>query len=272
MAAAGDHGGVVADGLGVVVFQHRLAQAHGPHLAVRVGIAVEHPHGPVAAGDKLLQNELALIGGAVHVGNHGEIFLFRIEEEHLLLPLEVAAEIFGGVAVLRLDHDGEVEGQTLQHALPLLRGGNGCLGIVHAVLLAQGVEPILGVEGFQQLHAVEAVGDQPLEVVIMAAEQPYIVIGAGDDQLLFIGGGVAAQHIQQCVGEYLCAFKVGNDLQIKKAAVPGGGEGNGAEHQRTDAVGLVELSRRAVGVLVAAEDDGKKNLLAHVDQPPWVSS
>ena len=61
LITARDDGGVVADRFGVVVFEHRLAKAHCAHMTAQVGIAVEHAHGVVTAGNELLQNELAAI-------------------------------------------------------------------------------------------------------------------------------------------------------------------------------------------------------------------
>ena len=174
--AAREDGGVVADALGIVVFEHRLAEAHRAHRSVRVGVAVEHTHGVVPAGDKLLKDELAAIVGAVHAVHHREVFLFGVEEKDLLLPLKVAAQVVERVGVFRLDDDGEVERQTVGDLDALVGRGDDGLGIVHAVLLAERVEPILGVEGLEQLLGDEAVRDQPLEVVIMAAEQTGIIV------------------------------------------------------------------------------------------------
>ena len=124
----------------------------------------------------------------------------------------MAAEIVGGVAVLGLDDDGEFERQALQHALALARRGDGGLGIVHAMLFTERVELVLGIEGLQHLHAVKAVRDQTLEVVVVLAQQPYIIIGAGDDQLFFIACRVFSQYAQQRVGKHLGALEVLDDL------------------------------------------------------------
>ena len=139
-------------------------------MAVQIGIAVEYAHRVVAAGDEFLQNELAAIVRPVHIVDHRQVLLARIEEEDLLLPLEVAAEIVERVGIFGLDDDGKVERQAIDDALALLGRGDDGLGIVHAVLLAEGVELVLRVKGLKKLLGDEAVRDEPLKAVVMAAE------------------------------------------------------------------------------------------------------
>ena len=102
--------------------------------------------------------------------DHRQVLLARIEEEDLLLPLEVAAEIVERVGIFGLDDDGKVERQAIDDALALLGRGDDSLGIVHAVLLAEGVELVLRIEGLKKLVGDKAVGDEPLKAVVMAAE------------------------------------------------------------------------------------------------------
>ena len=96
----------------------------------------------------------------------------------------MAAQVVERVGVFRLDDDGEVKRQTVGDPDALVGRGNDGLGIVQTVLLAERVEPILGVEGLEQLLGDEAVRDQSLKVVIMAAEQAGIIVRAGDDEQL----------------------------------------------------------------------------------------
>ena len=128
----------------------------------------------------------------------------------------MAAQVVERVGVFRLDDDGEVKRQTVGDLDALVGRGDDGLGIVHAVLLAERVELILGVEGLEQLLGDEAVRDQSLEVVIMAAEQTGIIVRAGDDEQLFVVLGALAQYAEQRVGKDLLAFKAGDDAAVKK--------------------------------------------------------
>ena len=128
----------------------------------------------------------------------------------------MAAQVVERVGVFRLDNDGKVERQSVGDLDALVGRGDDGLGIVHAVLLAERVEPILGVEGLEQLLGDEAVRDQSLEVVIMAAEQTGIIVRAGDDEQLFVVLGALAQYAEQRVGKDLLAFKAGDDAAVKK--------------------------------------------------------
>ena len=123
----------------------------------------------------------------------------------------MAAEIVERVGILGLNDDGEVERQTVDDPLALFGGSDDGLGIVHAVLLAEGVELVLRVERFQQLIRDEAVGDQPLEVVAVAAEKTRVVVRARDDEQLFIVLRALLQNLEQRVGEDLFALEIGND-------------------------------------------------------------
>ena len=123
----------------------------------------------------------------------------------------MAAEIVERVGILGLNDDGEVERQTVDDPLALFGGSDDGLGIVHAVLLAEGVELVLRVERFQQLIRDEAVGDQSLEVVAVAAEKTHVVVRARDDEQLFIVLRALLQNLEQRVGEDLFALEVGND-------------------------------------------------------------
>ena len=192
--------------------------------------------------------------------DHLKVLRLRVEEEDLLLPFKVAAQIVERVGVFGLDDNGKVERQTLDNALALLGGGDDGLGIVHAVLLAESVEPVLRVERLEQLLGDEAVGDQPLEVVVVAAEETRVVVRTGDDEQLFIVRGTLPQHIQQRVGEDLLALERGNDAAVEQVRMARGNELLRAKQQRRDAIRLLKEPRRTVGVLVAAEDDGEKVL------------
>ena len=123
----------------------------------------------------------------------------------------MAAEIVERVGILGLNDDGEVERQTVDDPLALFGGSDDGLGIVHAVLLAEGVELVLRVERFQQLIRDEAVGDQSLEVVAVAAEKTHVVVRARDDEQLFIVLRALLQNLEQRVGEDLFALEIGND-------------------------------------------------------------
>ena len=260
LVAAGNDGGIVADGLGVVVFEHRLTKAHRAHMAVQIGIAVEHAHGVVAAGNKLLQDELAAIVRAVHIANHFEVLLLRVKEEYLLLAFKVTAEIVERVGIFGLDDDGEVKRQPLGDALTLLGRGDDGLGIVHAVLLAEGVELVLRVKGLKKLFGDEAVRDQAFKVVVVAAEKTRIIVRAGDNEQLFIVLRALLQNLEQRVGENLLALKIRDDAAEKQVRVARGHKLLRAQQQRRDAVGLAEEARRAVGIFIAAEDNGQKIL------------
>ena len=123
----------------------------------------------------------------------------------------MAAEIVERVGILGLNDDGEVERQTVDDPLALFGGSDDGLGIVHAVLLAEGVELVLRVERFQQRIRDEAVGDQTLEVVAVVAEKTHVVVRARDDEQLFIVLRALLQNLEQRVGEDLFALEVGND-------------------------------------------------------------
>ena len=185
-------------------------------MAVKVRIAVEHAHRVVAAGDKLLQNELAAVVRLVHAVDHPEVLLARVEEEDLFLPLKMAAEIVECIGILGLDDDGKVERKAVDDALALLRRGDDGLGIVHAVLLAEGVELVLRVEGLKKRLGDEAVCDEPLEMVVVAAEKTRVIVRAGDDEQLFIVLCALLQHAEQRAGEDLLALKIRDNAAEKQ--------------------------------------------------------
>ena len=266
--AAREDSGVVADGAGIVKLQHRLAQAHGAHLTVVVGIAVEHTHRIVPAGDELLQDQLTRVARAVHAPDHGEIVVAVGEEVDLLLALKFAVQIVACVAVFGLDDDGKVKGQCVDGGSALRRGADGGLRIVQAILVTKGIETVLGVEGFQQLHGVEAVADQTIEMIIVPAQKPRVVVRAGDDhKAARIVRRALLQNLQQCVGKNLVAVEAGNFDHVEELAVACGIEPLGAQQQRLHgriAQVVVKQPCRAVGIFVAAEDDREKIIFLHL--------
>ena len=253
LIAAREDGGVVADGLGIVVFQHRLSETHRAHLAVKIGVAVEHAHRVVAAGDEFLNDELAAIPRRVHRFDHLEVFFACVEEKHLFLPLEVAAEVIKRVAVFGLDDDWEVERQIVDRSGAFIFAAHDGLGIVETVLLAQGIEAVFGVKGFQQAFGDETVGDQPRKAVVMAAEQSRVVVRAGDDEQLAILLGALLEYGAKRVGKHVLALKVLDDAAEEQMRVPRGDKLLRAQQQRRDVrVRLAEQPRSTVGVFVAA--------------------
>ena len=119
----------------------------------------------------------------------------------------MAAQVVERVGVFRLDDDGEVKRQTVGDLDALVGRGDDGLGIVHAVLLAEGVELVFRVERFKQLIRDEAVGDEPLEMVVVAAEKTRVVVRAGDDEQLFIVLCALLQHAEQRVFGNVGALK-----------------------------------------------------------------
>ena len=63
----GHDGGMVAQAVGGVLLDHRVAQAHGADLAVLVGESSQHPHVVVAARHHLLQDHLVRVAAGVDV-------------------------------------------------------------------------------------------------------------------------------------------------------------------------------------------------------------
>jgi len=128
----------------------------------------------------------------------------------------MAAEIVECIGILGLDDDGKVERKAVDDALALLRRGDDGLGIVHAVLLAEGVELVLRVEGLKKRLGDEAVCDEPLEMVVVAAEKTRVIVRAGDDEQLFIVLCALLQHAEQRAGEDLLALKIRDNAAEKQ--------------------------------------------------------
>ena len=97
-------------------------------------------------------------------------------------------------------------------------------------------------------------------MVVVAAEKTRVVVRAGDDEQLFIVLCALLQHAEQRVGEDLLAFKIRDDAAEKQVRAARGHELLRAQQQRCDVIGLLEETRRAVGVFIAAEDNGQKVL------------
>ena len=94
----------------------------------------------------------------------------------------------------------------------------------------------------------------------MAAEKTRVIVRAGDDEQLFIVLCALLQHAEQRVGEDLLALKIRDDAAEKQVRAARGHELLRAQQQRCDVIGLLEETRRAIGVFIAAEDDGQKVL------------
>ena len=261
--AARENGGVVADRLGVIVLQHRLTETHRTHPAVKVGIAVEHAHGVVAAGNKLLQDELAAVVGSVHRLDHREILFAGAEEKYFLLSLKVTAQIIERVAVFGLDDDGKIKGHALNGGGAVVPAADKRLGIVKTVFLAQRIEAVLGVKGLEQRFGNKTVGDQAFKVIVVAAQKTCIIVRAGDDEQLAVLLRALTKNAQKHIGEYILALKVRNDAAEEQVRMPRGDELLRAKQQRRDlGICLAEQARGAVGVFIAAQNDGQEVMLA----------
>ena len=97
-------------------------------------------------------------------------------------------------------------------------------------------------------------------MVVVAAEKTRVIVRAGDDEQLFIVLCALLQHAEQRVGEDLLALKIRDDAAEKQVRVARGHKLLRAQQQRCDAVGLAEEARRAIGIFIAAEDDGEEIL------------
>ena len=177
----------------------------------------------------------------------------------------MAAQIVERVGVFRLHHDGKAERQTVDDPEALLRRGDRCFGIIHAEAFAKRVEFVLRVKGLQQRLGDKAVCDEALKMVVVAAEQPCVVVRAGNDEQLLVILGAFAQHAQQRAGKHILSLKAIENAAGEKLGVPRGDKLRGTQQQRRDLrIRLAEQPRRAVGVFIAAEYDGQKILFHRV--------
>ena len=244
---------MVAQPVGGVFLHHRVAQAHGPHLAVLVGEGRQHPHVVVAAGDHLLQDHLVRVAGIIDLPHDGRGFLRRMGGVDLLHAVEGELPVVhaGG----RLDDDGVLEAQRRGgQGVGRRRGGQHPGGRVgDAELVADFVKFGLFLEGAVEIGG-GAGGDILRQFGLAADDHGRVVVGAAEQVKPLAGVllGKVAQHPQH--GGLV--VDVGHDGEPDDAGILGGRHGVTAEGVAHHAVGFMKGAGKVVAVQIGPQEYG----------------
>ena len=183
LVVIGEDDGVVADPVGGVLLQQDVAQTHGGHPAVAVGVAGEDPHIAVVPGDELLEDHVVLIAGGVDVVQAFQQLLPALADVHLGQGVVAAGPVSHAVSGLGDVGRAPGEGEVMAHGFVIDKGGR----VVDAVLVAQLVEFFLVDEGIQQLPA-DIGGDYVFRQGVPAVSgQLDVAVSAAQDKDCFAG-------------------------------------------------------------------------------------
>ena len=174
-----DDGGVVAQTVGGVLLDHRVAQAHSADLAVLVRECGQHAHMVIAARHHLLQHHPVRVAAGVNGfhdlgglggGGGGVDLLHRVKG---VLPVVNAGR--------RLDDDGVGEAQLILGQLGGVhrRGQNFGIRVGDAELLADFIKFGLFLDGAVQVSG-GAGGDILGQLGLAADDHSGIVVGAAE--------------------------------------------------------------------------------------------
>ena len=246
-----DDGGMVAQAVGGVLLDHRVAKAHGADLAVLVGERRQHAHVVVAARHHLLQDHAVRVAagidrfddlGGLGGGGGGVDLLHRVKR---MLPVINAGR--------RLDDDGVGKAQFILGQLGGIDrcGQNFRVGVGDAELLADLVELGLFLDGAVQVGG-RAGGDILGQLGLAADDHRGVIVGAAEQIEPF--ALMLCRKLVQNAQHRVLVVHIGHGGKVDDFGILGRSHRVAAIGVALDAVSLMERPGKVVAVQVCTKE------------------